>query len=399
MRVSTSQIHTGALRAMLDGQARLQETQLQLATGRRVLTPADDPAAAARILSLTASTAGLEQYGANAAAARARLGVEETALAGAQRLLVRARELAIQGGDDALAAADRDAIAEEVRGLRAELVRIANSQDANGEYVFAGFKVRTEPFTERGAGVTYNGDGGQRFVEVGPGRQVAVGDAGSAVFLAVPTGNGVFAVEADAANTGTGVIHQGSVTGTWVPDTYTIRFSQPTPSDPVTYTVTDSGGTTVASGTYSDGAAIAFAGAEVVIEGSPADGDRFTVAPSGSQDLFATLDRLLEALGTGGDAAADALRHNRLGRVLADLDRGLEHLDVVRARVGARLAAVESQEEVNADLRLQLEATLSGLRDLDYAEAVSRFNVQLTALRAAQQTFARVQGLSLFQFL
>lgn len=71
----------------------------------------------------------------------------------------------------------------------------------------------------------------------------------------------------------------------------------------------------------------------------------------------------------------------------------------MRAGAGARLNALDNQAEINADYQLQLQTTLSEVQDLDYAEAISRFELQLVALQAAQQSFSRISGLSLFNFL
>jgi flagellar hook-associated protein 3 FlgL len=70
-----------------------------------------------------------------------------------------------------------------------------------------------------------------------------------------------------------------------------------------------------------------------------------------------------------------------------------------RAEIGARVRALEQQEALNADFAVHLETTLSAVRDLDYAEALSQLTQQLFGLDAAQQAFARTQNLSLFRFL
>ena len=71
----------------------------------------------------------------------------------------------------------------------------------------------------------------------------------------------------------------------------------------------------------------------------------------------------------------------------------------VRGEIGARLRALDQQESLNADFSVHLNTTLSEVRDLDYAEALSRLSQQLFGLDAAQQAFARAQKLSLFKFI
>ncbi len=398
MRISTSQMHFSATNALLDQQSRLSRTQLQVATGRRILTPADDPVASASLLDLKQTRALTERFQLNADAARARLALEESTLGAVSDALVRVRELAVQGNNDTLSGTDRGALAREVRQIVDQLLGLANTRDNNGDYLFAGYQGSVRPFAANGSGgFDYYGDDGTRLIAIGPGREVQDADSGTAVFRAIRNGNGTFATREGAANTGTGVIDAGTVNGTFVPDTYTITFSQPTPSDPLTFQVDGAvSGNVVPPGTaFVEGAEIAFNGVSVSITGTPADGDTFTVTPSANQDLFTTVQNLALAL-ENPDATA---RHNAVNRVLADLDQAEENIVNVRTSIGARLNAIDAQVRNNEDQILALDETLSIIGDLDYAEAVSRLNLQLTGLQAAQQAFVRVQNLSLFNFL
>ncbi len=397
MRISTSQLNRMGVNAMLEQQAQASRTQLQLSTGKRILSPSDDPAGAARILELKQAISAQGQYQDNATTLEARLNREEGALIGVGNLLQRVRELAIQGNNDTQNDTTRTAIATEVRQRLDELLALANTRDVNGEYLFAGFQRRTQPFATTTAGFSYAGDQGQRFLQVGPERQVADGDSGAEVFMAVRNGNGTFAVAAAAGNSGSGVISPGTVVDptAWVPDTYTLSFVTGS-----TYEVRDSGGGLVTSGGYTDGAAIAYNGIEIAVSGTPAAGDEFTVAASSNQDIFTTLQNLATALeGPSQGGAASAAFHNAVSGVLADLDGAEANINEIRTRIGARLNAIEAEIDNNEAVTLQLNTSLSELEDVDFAEAVSRLNLQLTALQAAQQTYIRVQGLSLFNFL
>lgn len=403
MRISTNQINDQAVGAMLDTQTKAARTQLQLATGRKILTPADDPAAGASILGLKQAIAVNEQYQKNADTARARLHREESALTGVENLLQRVRELAIQGNNDSQNSQTRRAIASEVRERLSELLATANTMDANGEYLFAGYQRHTQPFAANPAGgYSYFGDQGQRFLEIGPDRQMADGDPGADVFQLIGNGNGTFTTLDNPANTGNGVIDPGTVGGTFVPDTYTITFTQALPTDPITYAVTGAvSGVVVAAGTpYSSGAQINFNGVSLNVTGAPANADSFTVTSSTNQDLFTTVENLATALETGASGTAGhAQFHNAINRFLVDLDQAQTNIEDVRARIGGRLNAIDSQVDGNDLATLQLRETLSTVEDLDYAEAISRLNLQLLALQAAQQSFVRIQGLSLFNFL
>ncbi len=398
MRISSAYIFQQGVQRMLEQQARLLETQQQIATGQRILTPADDPTGAKRLLDLDQALGLTRQYLRNADVATNRLAIEDSTLDAAGNLLQRVRELAVQGNNDTLTDGDRRALALEVGERLDELLGLANTKDGNGEYLFAGMSTQTRPFARAlGGGFVYNGDQGQREILIAPGYMVPVGDSGSAAFMEVLNGNGTFATADDPGNTGTGIIDAGTVTdpSAWVPDTYTITFVTAT-----SYEVRDGGGGLVLAGAYTSDAAIAFNGVEVSIGGAPVAGDAFTVSASTNQDIFTTVQNLVNALNSpGGTDPAAARFHNAMNRALADLDQGIGNLLEIRARVGSRLNAVDSESAVNEGSEIYLQELHSQVQDLDLAEAISRLTQQAGALEAAQASFARIQTLSLFNFI
>lgn len=400
LRISTAQIYSQGVGSILEQQSKVSETSLQLATGKRILNPSDDPTGAVQSIELNTAIGSLEQYQKNIVLAEGRLAFEESQLQQVGDVLLRVRELAIQGNNGSLTNEDRGFIAAELNQRLDELIDYANARYANGEYIFAGYQSQTQPFAADGAGgFNYFGDDGQRYLQASATRQVAIGDSGSELFMEIPNGNGVFTTLDSPANTGSGVIDPGSVIdpSLWSPDTYTINFLAPD-----SYEVRDSSGALLASNTnYASGEAITFAGIQSNISGTPAVGDSFTVSPSTSQDMFSTLQRLITALETPvteGSSGAAGL-NNAIIRSLVDLDQSVEGVFNVRATVGARLHALDSQTDINEGATLSLKETLSSVQDLDYAEAISRLQLQLVGLEAAQQSYVQIQGLSLFDFL
>ncbi len=398
MRISNETMRAAFLSALDDVRQRVAQTQQQIASGKRVNSPSDDPVAAARIIHLDNSLARLDQYEANAVFARNQLGLEEKALNEAVSGLQRIRELMLQANNATASAADRQLIAAEIAEQRTALLAIANTTDADGRHLFGGYAERTTPFTTAAGGnVVYNGDQGQRSLQISESRFVAINDSGAQVFQRIHDGNGTFAVSASAANTGTGVLGTNSVTNpsAWVADTYTIEFLTPT-----SYEVRNGANTLIVAGAYSGPQAIAFAGIEVSLEGAPETGDVFTVTPSTQRDMFATIDRVIAQLQSPSTSPADrAELHSNLGQRLGDIDNAIDHLLDVRGEIGSRVRALDQQESLNADFAVQLNTTLSSIRDLDYAEALSRLTHELFGLDAAQQAYARTQNLSLFRYL
>ncbi|MFK7974620.1 MAG: flagellar hook-associated protein FlgL [Halioglobus sp.] len=400
MRVSTAQIFQQGVTAILNQQAQLNKTQEQLATGRRVLSPADDPVAALQVLDITEGLQRIEQYERNANLAQGQLALSESTLGSVGTLIQRVRELVVQANNASQGPDTRAAIATEIDGRMDELRSLANTRDSNGEYIFAGFQAQEQPFSVEAGATVFNGDTGQRFLQLGASTQVAVRDSGAEIFMRVPSGNGVYTLAPSPSNAGSAVANEEATSGNFVRDTYSVNFIQATPTDPVTYEVIDSGPSVVATGTYQSGDIISFAGANVRFEGAPEDGDSFVVAPSSNQDIFATMQSIVDSLNnTTGDPASVAQLNTSMGQALENLDRAFDRVLEVRADVGVRQQRADSQLEINDSFNLQLQETLSEVQDLDYAEAISRFNLELTALQAAQQAYVQMQGLSLFDYL
>jgi len=398
LRVTQSLMHEAFLRSLRGQLTRLQSAQQQISTGERFSLPAEDPVAATQVLSLDSALAANAQFSRNGELMRNRLGATESALTGAGDVLQRVRQLAVQSANATASAETRRLIAAEVRQHLDGILQIANSTDGEGEYLFSGYSVQAQPFGRDSAGtVLYNGDQGQRQIQIGPERFVADTDPGSQVFQMIRNGNGTFTTAAGAANAGTGVVGARSVVDPlqYDGDTYSVLF---TAAD--VYEVRDSSNALVTSGSFSAGTTIAFRGIQLAIDGVPASGDTFTVAPSQHQDVFTTIGNFLDALENADDSAAGRAQFSNVtNEVLQGLDQAVGRMLEVRANVGSRLSAIDAQQTLNEDLDLQLKTLRSDLKDTDYAEVLTRLNQQMISLEAAQKSFVSTQRLSLFDYL
>jgi flagellar hook-associated protein 3 FlgL len=638
MRVSTSYFTQRGLASMLEQQKRLSDIQQQIASGKRLLRPSDDPTGASQILRLEQAVASTVQFQRNADAALNRLTLEETTLNSVQESLLRVREIAIQGANDTLGESDRFALAQEIRERLDELISFGNTRDANQEYLFSGYQVTTRPFAQAADGsFVYNGDQGQRALQISSGRQIPDSDSGNDVFINIKNGNGTFqinetasnvivpgsytpavsdgsnatptentvtaiagtdggaggeqfileidgvgavdvtfgagdtvatpavaaeldtdlaafiagsggaysivsgslsggdlvlskadgtpivfdtststltgvaasvtesettagvtavpvtdtaftmsidgvqfyteaaavgatvtAAELDTAltafvlgsggaytidsgsiatgdlvmsktdgstltmtidsnfsgtvgaftgnlvsgsNTGTGIFDVGQVVDrtSYVAETYTISFVTngtnqlaynvfgstsgqlipPSPQNPITN-----------APAYSDGGTIEFNGIQTGFQGTPIAGDTYTVEPSTTQDMFSTVQKLINALEAAPEtpsAQTDVL--NAINQSINEIDIAFDNVLRVRTNVGARLKTIEDQTHVNESFKIEMTATLSSVRDLDIAEAAVELQSRLISLEAAQTTYTRIQGLSLFDFI
>ncbi|MDJ0776693.1 MAG: flagellar hook-associated protein FlgL [Gammaproteobacteria bacterium] len=398
MRISTRQIYTQGVEAFQQQQQKLAELQRQISTGTRLQKPSDDPAAASRILELEQKVSINLQYQDNINIAEQRLLQQDAVMADYAELLNRVRELAIQANNAPVDAVSRGAIAAEIDERLSQLYSLANTRDANGDYLFAGFQNTAQPFVATSTGardhVQFNGDDGVRFMPIGESRQLATDIPGQDIFLEIPS-SVALRESAAAGNTGSGTLAPARVldAGAYVPGDYEIRFTAPG-----VYDVFDvAGGVNIVTGaTYSPGQGIDFQGVRTSITGAPAAGDVFTVGTGRFQDVFQTVSDLAETL---RGAPSDAARVAGIGQSLADLDAALEVSLNTRTIIGGRLNALDGQREQNDAQLLVTRSTLSTLRDTDLAEAISQLTLEQTTLDAAQAVFARITSSSLFNFL
>jgi flagellar hook-associated protein 3 FlgL len=305
MRISTYTLfETGAAR-IGDLQSSLVKTQQQISTGRRILSPSDDPVAAARALEVSQSQSLNTQYGVNRQHAKSSLAAVEGSLTSVTSLIQDAKTTVIAAGNGALSNTERGFMATELRGRLDELIGLANSRDAQGNYLFSGFHTTTPAFVENASGVVqYQGDQGQRLMQVDTSRQMAVSSPGATVF-------------------------QG-----------------------------------------------------------------------GGQDVFQTLGDLITLLQTPVvDAATSTALTNGLSTANNNLDLALDNVLTVRASVGSRLQELDSLDSAGSDRDLQYSQILSDLQDLDYTKALTQLSQQQVTLEAAQQSFVKTSGLSLFNYL
>lgn len=546
-RISTSQIFGQGLRGMQTATQNVYKTQGQLSSGLRVQKPSDDPIAAAQILQLNQTQAEIDQYKKNIDGGTNALELEDSQMSAVTNLLTRIRELTVEAGNGGLSASDRKGMAAEISSRLDELAGIANTRNANGEYIFGGFQGQQEPFTLNGPTYVYRGDDGQRQIQVGSGTFVPINDSGNAIFVAIPSTR--LPVTAGNTNTGNATAAMGQVldqtqfkaafSGGATAGSSTIDFTGRTPQDGnqviingVTFTFTDGasgstvvdpthvtvttnlstlpvsaatvatdlaaavgsaatppaatsaalstlvpvaagnvlqlndtqpgsagtvgrsvsfaqgtgsslygglapvtnlnatggdgvsnytvtmnmtavpptyaintvppGASPVATGNYVSGQPIQFGGVQIDIVGTPGDGDSFSVGAPSTQDMFTTLNKLVQVLNNPGSGTA-AEQTQRLNDVISETLDNLEsaqtNVSTVRAKIGARLNTLTSSDDLQNGLGLVNQQVLSQVRDLDYAAAISQLSQENLVLQAAQQSFAKISGLSLFNFL
>jgi flagellar hook-associated protein 3 FlgL len=394
MTISTLTFQTTAVAQMDALETALSQTQSQLSTGKQLQSAADNPTAMTQVNELNMQLAASQQQVNNGNTVTSSLQLEQNALTSATTALQSARDLAIEGNNSDLSVTDRQALVAQLQQLQQTLLASANSQDGQGNYLFGGTASGAAPFAAGGSAVSYLGNDQVNQVQIGPDQSVSVGDAGSSVFMNIPAGNGTFTTAAAGANTGSASIDTGSVTNpsAWVPDLYTISFTSPTQ-----YQVTNSAGTVVGSGNYASGDAISFNGVQVTISGTPAAGDQFSVAPAGKASVFSTIAGLITTLSSSTLSSAQI--STQVGGSIQQIDSALNNINDVQAGVGGRLNAITAAASSAQTTQTNLTASVSQLSDVDYAAAVTKLSSQELTLQAAQESYASIAKLSLFNYL
>lgn len=184
MKISTAQFFRSNAEALTKGQFTVSELQAKLGSGKQLTSPSQDPHKSSLISRLESNLERQTIYQENIAVAKTRLTTEETALSSITEVFLRASELAIQGANGTMASEDRAVLGAEVAELRKELIRLANTRDVNGEYIFAGNRVDTAPFVDDGTGqIQYIGDTGKLNVNVSDSRSIKVNTVGNELLL------------------------------------------------------------------------------------------------------------------------------------------------------------------------------------------------------------------------
>lgn len=398
MTISTLSFQMNAVDQMDALQQAMTKTQTELSTGKQIQTAADNPVGMSQVVQLNTQLSASQQYVTNGNLASASLNLETQALSDATNTLQSIRSLIVEANNASISASQRQDIATQLQQLQQQLVSTANRQDAQGNYLFSGYAAGTQPFVQNGSQVTYAGANEVSQVQLSADQSISTGDAGNAVFMNIPAGNGTFTTAAAATNTGSASVGPGTVTNpsAWVPGTYTIAFTSPTQ-----YQVSDSTGTVVASGTYAASTggnfSISFNGVQLSFSGIPATGDQFTVASAGTASAFATVSSAISTLNASNLNSAQIA--TQLNGELQQVDGALNHISQVQASVGGRVNAVTANQSTAQSQQTDYQTSISQISDTNYAQATTQLSTEELALQAAQSSYASMMSLTLFKYI
>lgn len=398
MRVSTASRYESTVDSLQRRQSELSQVQMQMATGKRVSRPSDDPTAAARAerMHIAQQRIGAEQRALQLS--RHAMALGESALGQAGEMLQSVREAVVAAGNGGYDATQRAALATQLKQMRGQLLKLANQPDGAGGFTFGGQGATGAPFLDAIGGIVDAGTGGRAVVSSTEQMPIAVD--GEHAWLAARSGNGVFVTSAAAANTGTAHIDAGSVTdpSAITGDSYEIVFAAGGGGAMVYDVLRNGAPTAIVGAAFTPGGSITVDGMSFKISGQPAAGDVFAMVPS-TPDLnpFAVLDRAIAVLGNAG--ATPTQVGQSVNDTLRDVDAVMAHMQSARSVAGAELSRLDSIDSRNQDRELWAKSVQSDAEDLDMVQAISDFQNKQTGYQAALQTYAMVQRMSLFDYI
>lgn len=409
MRISTSLLFSNGLNTINRQQSELMHVMQKIGENRRMLSPADDPLAAAQSINVSQSQALNQRFADNRAVAMNDLGTEENTLESVILLLQDVQTRVIEAGNGTMSDADRATLSDVLARAQESMVGLANATDGNGQYLFSGSQGQTSPYQLVGGRYVYQGDAYQRNIQVDQTRQIAGGDIGTDIFNRAQPGTRAYTTTAGVPgtpNTGTGLINEASVTDNILANVdYAFEVAFTSATD-YTVTVTDrSTGNPVGVPTpltLTPGSKVLELGYGMQVEfsGEAAAGDIFGVDPLRHTDvnLFDTFDRLITALNTpvSGDDAAQVDLRNALNSSLQRFSTSYDNVLTVRASVGARMNEIEALDANGVQRNLGYASALEGLEGLNVYDATMELNLRKMALEGAALAFKTVQSMSLF---
>ena len=397
MRVSSYNRYEAAVDSLQRRQQELGNTQQQMTSGKRIDKPSDDPTALARAERAFTTQKRIDYAQRSLAASRNAMTLAESTLGAVNDVLQGAREAVVGAGNGTFTASERQAQVANLRNIRSQLLGLANQSDGAGGFVFGGQGATSAPFVDSPGGVVSSNTAGAMLLS--QREQLPTSVDGKALWLSVPSGNGVFVTDAAASNAGQAWITPGSVTdpSAITGADYEVRLS--VVGNQTTFSVFRDGlPTALTDQPYIPTSAISIDGMSFNLTGKPADGDSFTITPSQhTMDAFEAIDRLIGVLGNPVATAGQISQSVAFG--LRDLDVVMAQMQSARAEAGAVLNRLDSVELRNTDEKLWATNVQSDAEDLDMVQAISNFQSQQSGYQAALQTYATVQRMTLFDYI
>uniref|UniRef100_A0A486XVK1 Flagellar hook-associated protein FlgL n=1 Tax=Rheinheimera sp. BAL341 TaxID=1708203 RepID=A0A486XVK1_9GAMM len=410
MRLSFNMKFNAGLDGILTTQQKMNRAQDQLTKQTRILTPADDPAASAKVLGLDQNLEQISQFQNNSVLLKNNLALEESVLTNMRVSIDRARVLAISAGNGAYTETDKKAVSQELRNIQLELLDLMNSRNAEGGYIFSGYQDKKQSYSLNNATGVYEfqGDDGQKALQISPTIALAGNDSGKFVFEDVDARfkTTPAVISSGAASSASVAVSDQSRFDAF----YKLNYDNLTPANndfslvlsaPSNYEIQRNGASLVpaVTGTFSPDAPIAFNGLAITVSGAAAVPGQidFSLQPPEKKNVLTTLGEFITAL---EDPALSSFEFNEsISDTLTQFTSASTNIDSFLSSIGGRVNVLDSVFGTNEDLTINNKAYRADLAEVDYAAALTEITKQEIALEAISNTFVKVSGVSLFDYI
>ncbi|MGF1738430.1 flagellar hook-associated protein FlgL [Photobacterium satsumensis] len=404
-RVSTFSQYQNLTSNLMRKQGAVNNTNEQLATGKRIKTAGDDPVASVSTQNYKQQLVQIEQFQKSITLANNRLGTLETSLKNVETHIDSSKQKVIGMINGAMGSDDRSAFKNELESLYEGLLNLANTQDEGGNYVFAGHQSTTQPFVEGISGkVQYLGDSGHREARIDTSVHVKTSQPGDHVFQEIDNPFGDYRPDYSGLQPESGLTLL-SATNQDSNDTtnYRVAFVDDGLGS-FDYELYDDSNQLLDTQKYDPVKGIQYTdstpGSQIQLnfqfDGEVKEGDSVTLDRTDTIDLFQTMNDVIK-YSEHGSSSPEAKAG--LQRSIEELNAAYVHMNQRRAEVGTGLKTLETYEAQHKDFELSLNKAKGSLEDLDYSKAIIELNEDMMALQASQAAFNQTKQLSLFNYM
>ena len=402
MRVTNNHLYNQSLQSLNKANERNLSVTEKLSAQTNIVRPSDDPSGAAQVMRYESSNRLLEQYEENMTYARNALEYEEVALDSFETMLTNANVLFIQAENSALSQEDVDAIVSELALMMESAVDLMNSQDAAGNYIFAGASNESPAFQKDSSGrYAFVGDEVQRNVQIADSVTVASNDSGKSVFqdtwsrhTFTATSGASFSSKVADQDAYDDFIMSNYDAITPANNTYTLTTDG---ADPNQYSLTDANGNVVASGSAAAGADVNVLGMSFSIDNNAAASISVTLDTPTRDNV---VNQITDALAVLSDpTTTQAEREEAFRNATVSISNAQESVGLARSAVGVRLNTLSDRESFSADKSISNTTAQESIAGLDVAKAAAELALSEAAITASQTVFTRLSSLSLFNSL
>lgn len=400
MRITTNMMYNRGLSSLSAAAERQNTAYEQLYSGDKFKTAGQDPSGMSQKMALTKEIDLFQQYGVNGSLLENSLGHEETILSSLNDAMLSAQTLMQKSNDSALSQADRESVAKELEGLQQQMFDLMNSKNSQGEYIFGGNQSKTQPFVKDPSGnYVFQGDTGQREIQVSSTVRIPANDSGLDLFETVPTRR---TARADTADIQVKVGAQGQFDNFYrtnydsalASNKYTVTTVAGAPDS---YQITDVGGNVLQNGDYVAGEDINFNGLTLNLSQNAGTVQEFSLDQPKNDNILNGISDFIGALRDPNLSNDDFQLRSQDAQ--AHLSNARQRMDTGLGALGGRMNSLEQVMSSNTGLDTLNQQARAKVSEIDLYEVISTLSKENAAMSASQQAFSNISKLTLFDYI